>query len=270
MILTGQRLDDYGTLTASTNGTQITSSGSANTKGSYAQLVASTTYPISGFLFMVTPAAAAEDFLIDIAKGSAGNEQIIVPDLRYASTHSSEMHVVFIPMMIPAGERIACRCASSGLSQQLRVSIIGVGLMFDTQLTSQVCDAYGTNASNSQGTSVDPGGTINTLGSYSQIVASTSRPHRFLLMAVGCQKNAAPASAGWLVNVARGGAGSEQVIIPNIRLQGGSASTQGGPTPQYVIMPCDLPAGERLAVNAQCSINDATDRLLDVALYGFD
>jgi hypothetical protein len=40
------------------------------------------------------------------------------------------------------------------------------------------------------------------------------------------------------------------------------------PEPQYYGFPVSIPKGSRVAARAQCSINDATDRLIDITLIG--
>jgi hypothetical protein len=139
---------------------------------------------------------------------------------------------------------------------------------FDVQPPLQVVTTYGANTAASGGTALDPGGTINTLGAYAQVTASTTYPMRGLVMAIGNQLNAAPAAARWLINIAVGVGGSEVVVIANIQARSGSSASQGGASPIFVWFPCNIPAGTRLAVNAQCTINDATDRLLAVVIYG--
>lgn len=113
---------------------------------------------------------------------------------------------------------------------------------------------------------MDPGGTIDTKGTYVQLSAATIAPIRFLNVSVGNRDNATMTTCVWRLDIAIGGAGSEQVIIPNL-LFGVHAS---GDTidPTTYSFPVDIPAGVRLAARTDCSINDATDRLIDVCTYG--
>ena len=69
------------------------------------------------------------------------------------------------------------------------------------------------------GSTIDAGGTANTKGSYTQMVASTSRDYCALAWCMD-SLNVTPANtANFLVDVAIGGAGSEQVIVSNLFAQ---------------------------------------------------
>ncbi|MGH3987826.1 MAG: hypothetical protein ACRDTZ_10960 [Pseudonocardiaceae bacterium] len=75
-------------------------------------------------------------------------------------------------------------------------------------------------------------------------------------------------NATWLVDIGVGGAGSEQVLVPNFRL---AATTFETFVPSVMpTVPVSIPQSSRLAVRAQCSIttNSIGGRLFDVVLYG--
>ena len=88
-----------------------------------------------------------------------------------------------------------------------------------------------------------------------------------LLIAIGNRSNAGAALAGFLVDVAIGGAGSEQIIIPNRPLV--SSALNGEFTPHVLgPFPVTIPTGSRIAVRGQSTTNDASDRCFDVVVYG--
>jgi hypothetical protein len=95
---------------------------------------------------------------------------------------------------------------------------------------------------------------------------------------------AVTATYAQLVDIGIGAAGSEQVILPNLRFQAsimtggvvtpytpGSATLTGLSTlfPRWIppIM-CDIPAGVRLAVRQQSSTTNTNDRTSAYAIYG--
>jgi hypothetical protein len=92
-------------------------SSSANTKGSYSQITASTDYPIRQLWLAQTNLKSASvaqlHRLADIAVGAASSEQIIVPDLSLRAWDGPDHHMQNvlgpIPVNIPAGTRIAIR-----------------------------------------------------------------------------------------------------------------------------------------------------------------
>lgn len=268
----GRNIETLGASTGTTTGTTVTANAAANTKGNYAQLSAATAYPACGVIIDIPPGNAACDYLLDIAVGAAASESVIISDILVSSTHggTAQCFSVEFPCAIPAGTRVSARCQAStgGTTLIIVVHLITLSTLNPVPLMKTVT-TYGDNTVDSGGTSVDPGGSANTLGAYSQVVASTTYPMRGMVLAFGNQVNTAPASARWLVNVAVGAGGAEVVKIDNIQLRAGTSTTQGGASPIYTPpIACDIPAGTRLAVNAQCTITDATDRLIDVVIYG--
>lgn len=105
--------------------------GLANTKGSYSQLVASSAKDYIGFVLCVDNAAnsgmPAFSFLIDIAIGGAGSEQAIVPNFYFDPSGMDDVTLAFyFPINIPSGTRIAARAQASGASKTLGISLLGV------------------------------------------------------------------------------------------------------------------------------------------------
>src|SRR5512138_3447198 len=59
----------------------LLTAGVANVKGAYSQLIASTPFDVAGLLFFCTIVSAGTPYLMDIAIGGAGSEQVVVPNL---------------------------------------------------------------------------------------------------------------------------------------------------------------------------------------------
>jgi hypothetical protein len=121
---------------ATTKGTTVTCAGSANTKGSYAQVTASTSYDYIGLGFALDSQALTSGngavWLMDIAIGAAASEKIILPDWAFAVYNQTSYllpatcHPPFLPMKIPAGTRLSARCQSGLASASCGVTIYGV------------------------------------------------------------------------------------------------------------------------------------------------
>lgn len=264
----GSRVEPIGAGTSS--GTTITAAGSTNTKGSYTQLIAATADPID--LLLITPGApsAAADYLIDIAIGGAGSEQVIISNLLICSGKASGVSAnmpLLLPLSIPAGTRIAARCQATTASATIALMLHGLARgLLDQSGLSRVT-TYGANTADSGGTSVDPGASANTKGAWTQIVASTSAQHTALFVAFGNQVNTVRTSGSWLIDIGIGGAGSEQILIADLFVRG-SSSNDTVTTMLTVLLPVAIPAGTRISVRAASDITDATDRLIDAAIYG--
>lgn len=266
-IYGGQIADTGGENSATSANTLVTANASANTKGSYTELITSTTYAASG-LQMTARSSGTGDFLIDIAIGSAGSEIVVVPNILVSrQTQTWAWGPFIIPLAIPAGTRIAAACQSStgGAAVGLAVSPFTSGVLARTGL--QLCTTYGANTATSGGTSVDPGGSANTKGSYAQITSSTTAQINHLMVSVGNQANTAVTSAFWLFDIAIGAAASEIVIVPDQQVA--THSVYDMPIPAAFHFPVSIPASTRIAMRMQSSTTDATDRKLDFVVHGF-
>lgn len=270
LLADGQRVENAGANLAASRGTSVTASATANTKGSYAQLIASTAFGANGILIMLDDQAALIDYLIDIAIGGAGSEQIIASNLLASGATGTIAYGInyFLPIEIPAGSRLSARCQSgSAVANVVRVSAMLFGQGMNAPSGLSRVDAYGAATADSGGVSIDPGAVAHTKGAYSQIVASTNAQTQYVTIAIGNQQNTARTSASWLVDVAIGGAGSEQIILPNLTLN--CSSSPDVVAPQcYGPLPLSIPAGTRIAARAQSDLVTATVRLFDMVVYG--
>lgn len=114
----------YGSvLSGATHGTVVDPGGIANTKGAYAQLVASTTYDISSLWAIFdgfTGGSGTNNSLVDIAVGAAASEQVIIPNIFYGMRSSPLfIQALYGPFKvnIPAGTRLSARSqATSNVS----------------------------------------------------------------------------------------------------------------------------------------------------------
>jgi hypothetical protein len=116
----------------SSRATVVTSSGSANTKGSWTQLIAaaSVTAPVIGISVSIannlTTATAVRSFF-DIGVGGSGSEQVLISNISFIGPSNAPNQPgpaeVFIPVRIPAGTRISCRHASTSTSKASNVLI---------------------------------------------------------------------------------------------------------------------------------------------------
>lgn len=128
-----QRATDYGTNTGAASGTSVDAGASANAKGSWVQLVASTTHPIRSLLVMAHAAGSsgsAGRHLLDIAIGASNSEEVILANLVVQKSYAwAPGWIGPIPVSIPAGTRIAacaqCSVTTTGV-KELGVSLIGL------------------------------------------------------------------------------------------------------------------------------------------------
>ncbi len=255
--------------------TAVLASASANTLGSWVQLVASTgsdccflRVDIGGFN------GAGPNGAVDIGVGAGGSEVVVISQLMVAHRDPNGAAQVdyFIPVSIPSGTRIAARCQCHAINDG---TFVGVS-WFDgahTQVEGYAgVDSLGFTAASTQGTTIDPGATAGTKGAYAQLTASTTRDYAglfFAFDALNVTTGTTNNTDGFEIDVAIGAAASEVIIVPDIHVLKEYMSTVVGFQPKCSeIFWAPIPSGTRVAVRCQCSTNTATERLLGVTAYG--
>jgi hypothetical protein len=254
----------------STYYTQVDTANAANTKGNYTQIIAST--PCDCFLVLqITRFANVGDFLIDIAVGGAGSESIIVSDILFSRANALQFGLVQsipIPKLIPSGTRVSIRCQSTRASTNsiyLNICCNCLGNILYTDLNPKIT-TYGSNTADSGGTGLDPGGVANTKSAWVEISSSLTFETSGLFLGIGSRNNATTSTCSWSLDLAVGGAGSEQIIISSIiiTIHGNNNLINPGISDIYWV---SIPAGTRLAARVQSNITDASDRLIDIIVY---
>lgn len=273
-LVNGQLVDAQGENSGANYGTQINASGFPNADGAWASL-GTLAAEAGAFIVKVSRLTSGGgpitnfNGLIDIGVDPAGGTAYttILPDL-YAATGGPNRvpaWTAFFPIALPAGGTLAARWRASTTNKVARVAVYPISFGWSSPFRLQQTFAFGTVPASSSATQVDPGGTANTKGSWVQMTSSTAIPIRHLTL-ITHQENVATTDCDWRVDVGVGAAGSETVVVPDLLRRGISLNDNLMPAATGVYL--DIPQGTRLAVRAECSITDATDRLFKAALYG--
>lgn len=256
-----------GFLENAATGTTVTASASTNTKGAYAELITSTAYDADGIMVALQTNNTVAGSLVDFAVGGAGSEQIVMANVIIGQTARLTTYV-FIPISLPAGSRVAARCQSTVSSQAYGVAahLYRAGLWGPPPGGTIV--TLGADTSDSGGQVIDPGATIDTYGSWAQLSASTSQDIAAVYLMLANRQNSAPTdqSVNFYLKLGIGAADSEVEVWGPIRFSSSSSGSYG-PLPA-AWFPVSIPAGSRLVARARAGINDATDRLFDLVVYG--
>jgi len=245
-----------------------------NTKGTYVQIAAST--PADAVAIDVVFFVGFQSRLnaaFDIAVGASGSEVVIVPDILVALDLETlalalvTPHMI-LPVMIPKGSRVAVRAQVNNnfSSANTFISVQSIDTYDGSFLESQppgAIDVVGFNAAATTGTAVTGGGTANTKGSYSQLVAATAADYVGFFLALDYQSTTANVSFN--IDIAIGASGSEVVIKPNHYQQFDWASSVRAMPSLTSIYYLPIPAGSR--VSARCSCTTASV-VCGVTLYG--
>ena len=238
----------------------------AYTKGNYADLIAPAPFDIKNFWIACVEDDRATRQVADIAVGASGSEKIFLSD--YSITHLNSYGMTrhrLLPMhfQVKAGERVSARSADNTNNSEYNYqvsSFVARQSTFLPDATNIEGYSFGVDGSSYQ-TSIDPGGTVSTYGSYYQLIASTPWDAKGLFLVTGIN-NAAPSSAWWYFDVAVGAEGSEVNIFTGA-FNLINATDPGLKFLPYIPIP--IKAGTRISARALCSINDAADRLFCLA-----
>lgn len=267
-LVTGH--ETIGADAANSGGTTVAASASTNTKGSWVELAASTAAEASWIEVVIASNSAGARYLIDIGIGAAASEVVLLANLHFENATAGNSGASYrFPVAIAAGSRVSARIQCSTGSATIRMhAILGTGDPGSLSAPGSVA-TYGADTSDSGLTQIDPGGSAGTDSAWVQLTASTSADIRWLVLSVA--HNAAATTTTfirWLIDIGTGGSGSETVVVADIGALSGPG--EDSPNPRTVAFPIHLAAGTRIAVRARCSGTNATDRLLDVAVYGAD
>lgn len=243
----------------------------AHTKGVYSVLRSALPWDVGGLWLQSHDNGDNASYLVDLSVGATSAEQVAISNLYMAAPATDRIsgHSLYIPMRFAKGTQLSIRSQSSFASSGIILAAQFMGSTFSgfpgySRMTTYGADTATTGATVS---SLDPGGTANTKSAYQTITASTTNAIKALYLNIDI-RNTAATSALWRVDIAMGA--SDTIIIPDLTLHADATSDQ---LANHWIGPffVSIPAGVALKVRAQCSITDATDRVIRaVIIYGLD
>lgn len=226
----------------------VTANSSAHTKGSYSQIIASTSANAS-FLFVqvsgIGAAATNTAVLLDIATGASGSETVIASNIAVggaaAAAGLSGLFVGF-PIKIASGTRIAARIqgvVTGGETAVLTLNTIDAG---DYATAPTSVDVIGGDTATSQGASFS-----GSSGTWVQATASTSQAYR----AVGLVCSTHDADSGNNLNISFEvgvGASGSEVSFGATRFTLDNSERSSSVAPFAYLFGRNIPAASRLAV----------------------
>ena len=243
---------------------------SANTKGAYSagEIFSSTTYDT--FLVAigwngVGGSNTNTSTLLDIGIGASESESTIISNLlvgwRGSTTAAIGPHVIYLPLFIPAGSRVAGRIQSAALSRTIDVAV------WLYQGASQVpwhlytgMDDYGVDTTTSRGTSHTPGNS-GSESAWASVGSTASRDYDGLFFLT---QGLAGVDTVMIVGGYHWEIGYSDTTLAEYFESTSTAEVICGPHPAFPL-PTSVPLGTQLQVRGECS---TTAEARDVAIYG--
>ena len=261
--------ESRGENTASSRGTVPVANASANTKGTWTNLGAATSFAYEGITIYAFSNTAAADYMIDIGVSDGTNRYVLVADLHFAAAKQAEEHnlAMFVPVHVADGAQLSVRVACSTGGSDCDVIVVGHSSNPGGFPGYSRAVALFTPAS-SRGIAVDPGGTSNTKGSWAELTSSCPSDIDAIFGVVGFNGDTGRGlTVSMLMDIGIGAASNEFTVVPNLSLCWGA--TWDGPNDVFFQpLAASIPTGTRIAARAQSSDNTAGDRSADLSLYG--
>ena len=117
--------ETVGASAATSSGTTVTASGTANAKGTWVELDASTAADACWITVLVGPNGFTGRFLVDVGLGAGGAEAVLLPDLHFDGNATGNHPAAYrFPVAIPAGSRVSARCQCSTASGTVNVAAV--------------------------------------------------------------------------------------------------------------------------------------------------
>lgn len=247
-----------------TSGFGSSSAGTLISTG-FSSMDTGTPYSYEGFWLDIIKEVTGH-VAFDVAIGAAASEVLLVDDFPIPRINTGQANThgvsIYFPLHVPQGSRISASCSiTNGLRMTVRGANGSPGRM------EGFSEVVPFGVSSSRGTSVDPGGTANTKGSWVQIAASSGGFLAGVYVVLDNVNNTIMTDADFRVDIGIGGAGSEVVVIPDLMCRARATDDFNQPF-VFGPFPLEIPPSTRLAARAQCSITDATDRLIGVSIMG--
>ena len=244
------------------------SSPTTNTKGSYVEIVASTSFTYEGFiLHMYTNVTTSTRAMLDIAVGAASSEVIIFPDLLFGVNPTFQFgYDLYIPLRVAQGERIAIRFQANVSSQTNFMGITGMSKGQAYRPIYSRVVVLGEDTSDTTGVTVD----ITSANTKSAYVSLGTLPDgdingvKAIMLALGDNFSTAQSTDAFFFDLAIGTATNEEIIIPDIYQW--SNSNEQSHHPHSAIYPFATHSEE---VRIRCQSEQTGDDR-DVVFYGFN
>lgn len=224
----------------------VTSGGSANTYGSWVELASAAPFDVDQMLVQLGRGSLSTSYALDLGIGASGSEVVIAEKLRVSVGATFGDSALFVlPLRVPAGERLAVRCMSSGSSKTSSMQLTLLAGEFGGRAggMSRVETIGGSDSTGEEVACAN-----GSKGSWVQMVAASAFRYRQLLVAStipGTRSLTSSYRSAFDIGV--GAAASEQVVFQDLF---GSSYTVMAP-PWYGPLPVDIPAGSRVAVRGQ-------------------
>lgn len=215
----------------------------------------------------------ARTLLLDVGVGSPesviiSNLMLCPPAVGGVTTQRETSQTIYFPVSSPPGYPIKMRAQASMASHQ-GIHATSNKAASGLPVVGHVVDTYGANTTSTKGVTLTAPSSDGTYGSWTEIAASCERIKALMIACGHGQADWMTFSDQWYqIQIGVGGAGSEQNILT--LYEAGASSSATGTVSQMVLGPyyVDIAPGSRLSARIGKQYSSASQRTIDVVLYG--
>lgn len=215
----------------------------------------------------------ARTLLLDVGVGSPetviiSNLMLCPPAVGGVTTQRDVSQSIYFPVSAPPGSPIKMRAQASMASHQ-GIYATSNKAASGLPVVGQVVDTYGANTTSTKGVTLTAPASDGAFGSWTEISASCERIKAMMIACGHGQADWSTFSDQWYqLQIGVGGVGSEQNILT--LYEAGASSSATGTVSQMILGPyyVDIAPGSRLSARVGKQHSSASQRTLDVVLYG--
>jgi hypothetical protein len=243
----------------------LTASSTTHTKGSYAEVIASTSANSSYLLFEAGTSSISTDCaaLLDISTGTSGSESVLVGDIAIGQQTRNiagrATTPIGIPIKIASGTRIAARiqCATASKAYTIRARLFDMG---DYGYAPTAVDVIGTSTATSAGTALS-----GSSGTWVQITASSANAYKAIVIVPSASDAAFPSGTRIVEYTLGTGASGSEVEIGRCMTAIVDDETIGVYPVYPIIVGGTVATGTRLSIKHE---HASSPGVFDVCLLG--
>lgn len=215
----------------------------------------------------------ARTLLLDVGVGSPesviiSNLMLCPPAVGGVTTQRDVSQSIYFPVSAPPGYAIKMRAQASMASHQ-GIYATSNKAASGLPVVGHVVDTYGANTTSTKGVTLTAPASDGAFGSWTEISASCERIKAMMIACGHGQADWSTFSDQWYqLQIGVGGVGSEQNILT--LYEAGASSSATGTVSQMILGPyyVDIAPGSRISARVGKQHSSASQRTLDVVLYG--
>lgn len=241
----------------------------AHTKGSWTQLIASTTADSTGVIVEIVGDTAGNwDFLVDIGIGASPT--VLIPNLIYSPSSGQAAGCVYaysFPLVVPSGSELSACCQCSTAAKVVNVHI---SLTYDSWggvVPGTSISAYGADTADSGGTNLVYG-TSPTEGAWTELVDPSSAAAVGFVLGVGRNRvsNVVDGREA-LIDIGTGASPSEVQLIGNHYMPSNADELYANATTPY--LPVAIPTSTRIVARSM-TLTATSNNVYEAVLYALE